>query len=107
MNGSLKIYPFSDIRGIEISKGDIMYITEAQNLSVDLMKLAIQRCADGSKLVVEGDACAQLDKRSFEGSNNGLQRAIEVFTGVEEIDFGYINLPTIYRSRMASKAEEL
>lgn len=106
-NGSLKIYPFSDIRGIEIPKGDIMYITEAQNLSVDLMKLAIQRCADGSKLVVEGDACAQLDKRSFEGSNNGLQRAIEVFTGVEEIDFGYINLPIIYRSRMASKAEEL
>jgi predicted ribonuclease YlaK len=47
--GNLRIYPFSDIRGVEIKSGDIMYITEAQNLSIDLIKLAIQRCADGSK----------------------------------------------------------
>lgn len=106
-NGGLRIYPFSDIRGIEIGAGDIMYITEAQNLSVDLMKLAIQRCAEGSKLVVEGDCCTQVDSHYFEGANNGLQRVIDIFTGTTAVEFGYINLPIIYRSRMANKAEEL
>jgi predicted ribonuclease YlaK len=105
--GGLRIYPFSDIRGVEIKSGDIMYITEAQNLSIDLIKLAIQRCADGSKLIIEGDVEAQVDKKSFEGYNNGLQRVIDVFTGTDCCDFGYINLPIIYRSRMAKKAEEL
>lgn len=106
-NGGLRIYPFSDIRGIEIGAGDIMYITEAQNLSIDLIKLAIQRCAEGSKLVIEGDCQAQVDKVNFEGANNGLQRVIDVFTGTEELDFGYVHLPIIYRSKMANKAEEL
>ena len=105
--GGLKLYPFSDIRGVEINSGDIMYITEAQNLSIDLIKLAIQRCADGTKLIIEGDAEAQVDKRSFEGHNNGLQRVIDVFTGTDCCDFGYVHLPIIYRSRMAKKAEEL
>ena len=105
--GGLRIYPFSDIRGVEIKFGDIMYITEAQNLSIDLIKLAIQRCAEGSKLIIEGDAEAQVDKKSFEGYNNGLQRVIDVFTGTDCCDFGYVNLPIIYRSKMAKKAEEL
>lgn len=105
--GALKIHPFSDIRGIEIKAGDVMYITEAQNLSIDLIKLAIQRCADGSKIIIEGDYKAQVDKRQFEGHNNGLQRVIEVFTGTTACDFGYVNLPHIYRSKMAEKAEEL
>ena len=106
-NGGLKLHPMSDIRGIEIGKGDIMYITEGQNLSIDLIKLAIQRCADGSKIIIEGDSYAQVDKKSFEGHNNGLQRVIEVFTGTDAVDFGYVNLPIIYRSKMGDKAEEL
>lgn len=106
-NGGLRIYPFSDIRGIEINSGDIMYITEAQNLSIDLIKLAIQRCADGSKLVIEGDSKAQIDNSKFEGANNGLERVIEVFTGTDCCDFGYVHLPIIYRSRMADLAEQL
>lgn len=105
--GGLKLYPLSDIRGVEIGAGDVMYITEAQNLSIDLIKLAIQRCAEGSKLIIEGDAEAQVDRKNFEGSNNGLQRVIDVFTGTDSCDFGYIHLPIIYRSKMAKKAEEL
>jgi predicted ribonuclease YlaK len=76
-------------------------------LSIDLIKLAIQRCADGSKIIIEGDSYAQVDKKSFEGHNNGLQRVIEVFTGTDAVDFGYVNLPIIYRSKMGDKAEEL
>ena len=105
--GAIRIYPFSDIRGIEIGAGDIMYITEAQNLSVELLRLAIQRCASGSKLIVEGDYKTQVDSTSFEGINNGMRRAIEIFTGTEECDFGHVNLPIIYRSAMARVAEDM
>lgn len=103
--GSLNLYPFSDIRGIEIAKGDIMYITEAQNLSIDLIKLAIQRCAEGSKIIIEGDPQTQVDKEIFANDGSGLKRVIEVFTGEE--DFSYIYLPNIYRSKFAELAEKL
>jgi len=106
-NGFINIYPFSDIRGIEIAEGDILYITEGQNLSVDLIKLAIQRCAEGSKIIIEGDPFTQVDKESFQDMGNGLKRVIKVFTGTDAIDFSYIKLSKIYRSKMADKAEEL
>ena len=105
--GYLNIYPFSDIRGIEIAKDDIMYITEAQNLSVDLIKLAIQRCAEGSKIIIEGDPFTQVDKEAFQDGSNGLKRVIKVFGGDPVIDFSFIQLPNIYRSHIANKAEEL
>ena len=37
-DGMLEILPFSDIRGFEVSESQIMYISEAQNLNVDLAK---------------------------------------------------------------------
>lgn len=103
--GILNIYPFSDIRGIEIREGDIMYITEAQNLSIDLIKLAIQRCVSGSKILIEGDPFAQVDRIAFEGDNNGLLRVLEVFAG--EPGFGFTSLKNIYRSEIAEIAEKL
>lgn len=105
--GSLNIYPFSDIRGIEIGTGDIMYITEAQNLSIDLMKLAIQRCAEGSKIIIEGDPFTQVDREAFQDASNGLKRVIKVFAGDPINDFSYIHLPNIYRSKIAERAEML
>ncbi len=101
----LEILPISDIRGYEVGKSDIMYITEAQNLNVELIKLAIQRCAEGAKIILEGDPTTQVDHYSFEGDGNGLIRAIEVFEGFE--GFSHVNLPNIYRSRIANLAEEM
>jgi predicted ribonuclease YlaK len=103
--GSLNLYPFSDIRGIEVGKGDIMYITEAQNLSVELMKLGIQRCAEGSKIIIEGDPDTQVDKDAFMNESNGLKRVIQVYTGDDK--FSHVYLPNIYRSKLAERAERL
>ena len=101
----LEILPMSDIRGYEVGADQIMYITEAQNLSSDLIKLAIQRCAEGSKIILEGDPNTQVDNYAFEGSNNGLKRVIDVFRGY--YDFSQVQLPNIYRSKIADKAEEI
>lgn len=101
----LEIFPVSDIRGYELNKDDILYITEAQNLTTDLVKLVIQRCSEGSKVILEGDPETQLDSWAFEGKNNGLRRIVEIFSGFS--GFGHVYLPVIRRSRIAEKAEEL
>lgn len=101
----IEIFPVSDIRGYEVHKDDILYITEAQNLTTDLVKLVVQRCVEGSKIILEGDPETQLDSWAFEGKNNGLRRIVEIFSGFP--GFGHVNLPIIRRSRIALKAEEL
>lgn len=102
-DGLVEILPVSDIRGFEVGKKQIMYITEAQNLNVELAKLAIQRCAEGSKIILEGDPETQVDHYSFEGANNGLRRAITTFEGY--LGFSHVQLPIIYRSVIADRAE--
>lgn len=103
--GKLQLVPISDIRGMEITDNQILYITEAQNLSIDLCKTCIQRVSEHAKVIFEGDIKTQVDNRLFEGNNNGLKRAIEVFKG--ESMFGYVDLPNIYRSRIAEIAERM
>jgi PhoH-like ATPase len=103
--GKLQLVPISDIRGMEITDNQILYITEAQNLSIDLCKTCIQRVSENAKVIFEGDIAAQVDNKLFEGNNNGLKRAIEVFKG--EDMFGYVDLPNIYRSRIADIAEKM
>lgn len=102
-DGVLDIVPVSDIRGYEVADNSSLYITEAQNLTVDLMQLALQRAGDGVKVFVEGDPTTQLDSWMYEGDNNGMLKLIEVFSGREV--FAGIQLDKIYRSEIASIAD--
>jgi predicted ribonuclease YlaK len=102
--GEIMLLPFSDIRGFDTTgMNAIVHIIEAQNLDIDLMKLAIQRVGDDSKLIIDGDYLAQIDHSSYEGGNNGMRRVSEVFRG--ESYYGEIELPIIYRSEMAKRAD--
>lgn len=104
LDGTILILPVSDIRGYEVNGNRSLFITEAQNLDVELMKLALQR-AEESKVFIEGDPSTQLDGWMYEGSNNGMKRAIEVFSG-EEL-FGTVALENIYRSEIAKIADKM
>jgi predicted ribonuclease YlaK len=100
------LLPFGDIRGFDTSgMNALVYIIEAQNLDKELMKLGIQRLGSDSKLIIDGDFTAQVDSRAYEGRNNGMRRVSEVFRG--ESYYGEVELPIIYRSEMAKKAEEM
>ena len=101
------LIPMADCRGIDVGTDShaCIYITEAQNMSVDLMKLALQRAGNNCKVILDGDTNAQLDLTEYAGLNNGLRRVSEVFKG-EKI-FGKINLKTIYRSKIAEIAERM
>lgn len=104
MTEELMILPASDIRGFDSNgMNAIIIITEGQNWTSELLKLAIQRTGEDCKLIIEGDRHTQLDGKQFEGSNNGMYRASEVFKGDE--CYGEVELQTIYRSRIAELAE--
>jgi predicted ribonuclease YlaK len=100
----LLLLPFSDIRGFDTTgMNAIVYIIEAQNLDVDLMKLAIQRVGEDSKLIIDGDYNQQVDSPMYEGANNGMRRASQVLRGHDF--YGEVELPNIYRSRLAAVAD--
>lgn len=104
-NGQLRLVSMADIRGMEIPDSDILYITEAQNTSIDLMKLCLSRVGDGCKVILDGDYNTQVDNRIFENGNNGLKRVIDAWTG-EDI-FGFVELQEITRSKIAMLANKL
>lgn len=103
--GKLKLISMADIRGMEIKDNEILYMTECQNTSIDIMKLCLGRVCEGAKVIIEGDYKSQVDSNEFTGSKNGLKRAIDVLKGNDL--FGYIDLQNIWRSKIAKLVEEL
>lgn len=103
--GRVRLISMADARGLEIDDKSILFITECQNTSTDLLKLCLQRVSSGSKVFIEGDYNSQVDDICFVGENNGLKKAIDTFKGNEL--FGYVHLPNIWRSKVAELADQL
>ena len=100
----LVLLPLSDIRGYDTSGMRAgIYISEAQNLDITLMKLALQRIGDDSICIIDGDCRTQVDDVSFSGVNNGMRRASKVFRGHDV--YGEVELKHIHRSKIAQIAE--
>ena len=96
--------PMSDIRGFDSTGMHAgIYITEAQNMDIELMRLALQRVGEDSVCILDGDSDAQVDLSMYAGSNNGMRRVSQVFRG-QDI-YGEITLPNIYRSKIARIAQ--
>lgn len=103
--GKIQLIPMSDCRGMEISDNQILYITEAQNTSVDLMKICLSRVSKNAKVIIEGDPKGQLDSALYDGENNGLLRAINVFKGHSL--FGFVQLQYVHRSAIADIVDKM
>lgn len=100
----LVLVPLSDARGYDTSGMNAgVYITEAQNMDTELMKLALQRIGDDSMCIIDGDFGAQVDMVEYSGINNGMKRASQVFRGADF--YGEVSLNNIHRGRIASLAE--
>lgn len=102
----LILLPLSDIRGYDttgMSAG--IYISEAQNLDIELMKLTLQRIGEDSICIIDGDCKAQVDDIHFAGSSNGMKRASQVYRG-EDV-YGEVTLKNIHRSKIARIAEKM
>lgn len=103
-DNKLVLLPMSDIRGYDTSNMNAgIYITEAQNMDINLMKLALQRIGEDCICIIDGDYNAQVDLDVYAGRNNGMKRMSEVFRG--QPFYGEIELQNIYRSKIAEIAE--
>ena len=101
----IRLVSMADVRGMEVRDNEILYITEAQNTSIELLKLCLSRASSECKIIIEGDYNSQVDSYLFDGTSNGMKRVIDVLKGEEE--FGYIHLPNIWRSKIAALVDRL
>ena len=105
-DGDLILLPMSDIRGYDTTgMKAAIYISEAQNLDIELMRLALQRVGEDSICIIDGDFTHQVDMSMYAGVFNGMRRVSKVFRG--HSCYGEIELKHIYRSEIAKIAEEM
>lgn len=105
-NEQLILLPMSDVRGFDTTGMHAgIYITEAQNLDIELMRLALQRIGEDSICIIEGDDEAQVDMSIYAGARNGMKRLSKIFRG--QNFYGEITLKNIRRSKIAEIAQKM
>lgn len=105
-DGSIVLLPMSDIRGYDTTgMNAAIYISEAQNLDRELMKLALQRIGEDSICIIDGDSNAQVDLSMYAGSHNGMRRVSKIFRGSDI--YGEVTLQKIHRSKIAELAQQI
>lgn len=101
----IRLVSMADIRGMEVRDNEILYITECQNTSIDLLKLCLSRASSGCKIIIEGDYDSQVDSYLFDGASNGLKKIIDSLKGDEL--FGAVKLPNVWRSKIAALVDKI
>ena len=103
---TLTLLPLSDIRGYDTTgmKAGV-YISEAQNLDINMMKLALQRIGEDSICIIDGDTDAQVDLPMYADFYNGMKRASKIFRGKDV--YGEVRLQKIHRSKIANIADSM
>jgi predicted ribonuclease YlaK len=103
-DGTIILLPMSDIRGYDTTGMRAgIYISEAQNMDIELMRLALQRIGEDSICILDGDSDTQVDLSIYAGNNNGMRRVSEIFKGHDI--YGEVTLQKIYRSKIAELAQ--
>lgn len=80
-NGRIEVAPLAYMRGRSM-KNCYIVLDEAQNTTIEQMKMFLTRLGEGSRAVVTGDL-TQIDLASPEKS--GLSNAIKILKGIEDI----------------------
>ena len=100
--GSIESIPLLYIRGRSF-ENSIIYVTEGQNMTTEIVKLLISRVGEDSELWINGDS-HQVDRRIYD-ADNGLSTMIERLKGNQL--FGYVWLPITERGAVANLANLL
>ena len=102
---TLEIVPMSYIRGRSFTDS-IIIANEAQNLTVDHMKLLLARVGEGSRIFIDGDI-SQTDSQLFK-NKNGIQLLLKLSESpVYSKIFSTVRLLKTERSLAASAADYL
>ena len=95
----IEVAPLAFMRGRSLNDSFII-LDEAQNTSVEQMKMFLTRLGFGSKAVVTGDI-TQVDLPRQQRS--GLRHAIEVLRGVEGVAFTFFNAMDVVRHPLVQR----
>lgn len=95
----IEIAPLAFMRGRSLNESFVL-LDEAQNTSVEQMKMFLTRIGFGSRAVVTGDI-TQIDLPS--GQKSGLRNAVEILDGLEGIDFTYFSRRDVVRHPLVKR----
>jgi phosphate starvation-inducible PhoH-like protein len=97
-SGVIEVAPLAYMRGRTLNDAFII-LDEAQNTSLEQMKMFLTRLGFGSKIVVTGDI-TQVDLPN--GTRSGLRVVREILEGVEDVHFSMLNSSDVVRHRLVS-----
>jgi phosphate starvation-inducible PhoH-like protein len=95
----IEIAPLAFMRGRSLNESFVI-LDEAQNTSVEQMKMFLTRIGFGSKAVVTGDI-TQIDLPS--GQQSGLKHATEVLKNVKGVAFTYFTPKDVVRHQLVQR----
>jgi phosphate starvation-inducible PhoH-like protein len=95
----IEIAPLAFMRGRSLNESFVI-LDEAQNTSVEQMKMFLTRIGFGSRAVVTGDI-TQIDLPS--GQKSGLKNATEVLDGVAGVGFTYFTRKDVVRHELVQR----
>ena len=95
----IEIAPLAFMRGRSLNESFVI-LEEAQNTSVDQMKMCMTRIGFGSRAVVTGDI-TQIDLPA--GKESGLKNATDVLKNVEGVAFTYFTPGDVVRHQLVQR----
>ena len=97
--GTIEVAPLAYMRGRTLNDAFII-LDEAQNTTVEQMKMFLTRLGFGSKVVVTGDV-TQVDLPS--ATTSGLRVVEQVLSGIEDVSFCRLSSSDVVRHRLVSE----
>lgn len=98
-SGVIEVVPLAYMRGRTLDNSFII-LDEAQNTTREQMKMFLTRMGFNSKVVVTGDI-TQIDLPK--GAGSGLVEARRVLSGVEGVEFSYLNEVDVVRHELVKR----
>ena len=97
--GTIEVAPLAYMRGRTLNDAFII-LDEAQNTTVEQMKMFLTRLGFGSRVVVTGDV-TQVDLPS--STTSGLRVVEQVLSGIDDIAFCRLGSSDVVRHRLVSE----
>ncbi len=95
----IEVAPLAFMRGRTLNNAFVI-LDEAQNTTVEQMKMFLTRTGFGTTVVVTGDV-TQVDLRP--GQTSGLKHAIEVLKDVKDLSFSWFESKDVVRHNLVQK----
>lgn len=97
--GVIEVVPLAYMRGRTLNDAFIV-LDEAQNTSMEQMKMFLTRLGFGSKMVITGDI-TQIDLPA--GSRSGLRQVTTILDGIDDIAFCYLTNRDVVRHKLVGR----